>query len=199
METDVVGQCCIKKARRGVFNRAGTLIGVTLLALEGPVTVTLSRQSHGVAFPLMRVSLLGSGHPQWVSSLDIKVRDTADYVRFDTDPPRRVKVAADFLVHKRRHKERPMSVEPRPLHEVAKEIRREWRNPHFAAVPYIDAMAEMEDAWSKYGAEGGATIISYFLSNAASWRGEVAKRIKAELTAIRAMPKVVRETEEKMG
>lgn len=69
----------------------------------------------------------------------------------------------------------------RSLHGIACEIRVNWKKPYFGAVPYIDAMLEMSDVASGYGADTGADIVLRFLSNATTWRGDVARRVKAEL------------------
>ena len=69
----------------------------------------------------------------------------------------------------------------RPIYEIAREIRREWHNVNYAAKPYLAAMSSLADCCDDYGAESARSVILYFLSNAASWRGEAAKRIKNEL------------------
>lgn len=73
----------------------------------------------------------------------------------------------------------------RPLWEIAEEIQREWINEHrfFAARPYLQAMLALESVEDHYGLDDGESIVLYFLSNASGWRGEAAKRIKAELNA----------------
>ena len=50
-----------------------------------------------------------------------------------------------------------------------------------AALPYLEAMTELNSVAEHYGADPGGTIVLYFLSNAGGWRGEDARRIKAEL------------------
>jgi hypothetical protein len=45
-------------------------------------------------------------------------------------------------------------------------------------------MATLSSINDAYYNESGATVVRYFLSNASTWRGEDAKRIKAELKAI---------------
>lgn len=72
----------------------------------------------------------------------------------------------------------------RPLYEIAKEISFHWRNPYFGAGPYIAAMYHLNSMNDKYGADSAASIVRYFLSNARTWRGDVARRIKAELNAM---------------
>ena len=72
----------------------------------------------------------------------------------------------------------------RPLHEIARDIRRDWKNVHFAAVPYLQAMSQLDSVNESYFEDDGAYIVRYFLSNSSSWRGPVAKEIKAELKAM---------------
>ena len=71
----------------------------------------------------------------------------------------------------------------RPIYEIAYEIRKDWTKPYFGAVPYIDAMCSIEKVTDKYMYDSAKSIVLYFLSNANTWRGETAKRIKAELKA----------------
>ena len=72
----------------------------------------------------------------------------------------------------------------RPLYEVAKEIRKDWKNIYFGAKPYLDAMSCLESINDNYGWDSGKSIVLYFLANASSWRGEVARRVKKELNAM---------------
>ena len=69
----------------------------------------------------------------------------------------------------------------RPLYQIAAEIRRDWKKVNYAAKPYLDAMGSLDTINDNYGYDSGKSVVLYFLSNAASWRGGVAKRIKAEL------------------
>lgn len=70
----------------------------------------------------------------------------------------------------------------RTLRTIAAEIRADWGPKiNYAAKPYLDAMATLDGVTDNYGYESGRGIVLYFLSNAGSWRGETAKRIKAEL------------------
>ena len=77
-----------------------------------------------------------------------------------------------------------VKVQNRPLSEVAREIRKDWQKVYFGAVPYLDAMSTMDKASEAYGWDSGESIVLYFLANATTWRGEVAKRIKLELKAM---------------
>jgi hypothetical protein len=72
----------------------------------------------------------------------------------------------------------------RPLYEIAAEIRKDWKNVYFGAKPYLDAMQTMSTAREQFGYDSGNSIVLYFLSNAKTWRGDVAKRVKAELKAL---------------
>lgn len=72
-------------------------------------------------------------------------------------------------------------VQTRPLYEIAREIRQDWKKVYFGAVPYLDAMSSMDKITDDYGADSGTSVVLYFLANASTWRGPKAKEIKAEL------------------
>lgn len=72
----------------------------------------------------------------------------------------------------------------RPLYEIANEIRKDWQKVYFGAVPYLQAMQTLDSIDDNYGMDSAKSIVNYFLANASTWRGEVAKRIKAELKAM---------------
>ena len=72
----------------------------------------------------------------------------------------------------------------RSLSSIAREICKDWPKVNYAAKPYLCAMQTMGDIRESYGYDSGKSIVLYFLSNASSWRGETAKRIKAELKAM---------------
>ncbi len=71
--------------------------------------------------------------------------------------------------------------EQRNLWEISREIRRDWKNPYFGALPYMDAMSTLNGIDDNYFEVAARSIVLYFLSNATGWRGEVAKRVKKEL------------------
>lgn len=73
---------------------------------------------------------------------------------------------------------------PRPIYEIAADIRANWPKVNYAAKPYLDAMSSLNTIDQNYGADSGRDMVLYFLSNASSWRGEDARRIKAELKSI---------------
>lgn len=72
----------------------------------------------------------------------------------------------------------------RPLRAIALEIRRTWTKVYFGAVPYLAAMAGLDGIDGSYGHDDARSIVRYFLANASTWRGDDARRIKAELKAM---------------
>ena len=75
-------------------------------------------------------------------------------------------------------------VENRSLSIIAAEIRKDWKKPYFGAVPYLQAMMCLDKITDNYGFDTGKSIVLYFLANAGTWRGEVARRVKKELNAM---------------
>jgi hypothetical protein len=76
------------------------------------------------------------------------------------------------------------TTEVRPLYVIAKEIRKDWTKMYFGAVPYWEAMTELNSIKDMFYYDTAETIVLYFLGNAQTWKGEVAKRIKLELKAM---------------
>ena len=72
----------------------------------------------------------------------------------------------------------------RPLYVIARDIRANWRPVNYAAVPYLSAMASLGAIHEAYGHDSAKSIVRYFLGNATSWRGDVARAVKAELKAM---------------
>ena len=74
----------------------------------------------------------------------------------------------------------------RTFAEIAREIKQTWKNVYFGAEPYLQAMATIEssDKDAPYMLETTEDIVIYFLANATYWRGEDARRIKAELKSM---------------
>lgn len=64
---------------------------------------------------------------------------------------------------------------------LARVTQRCWQPMYFGAVPYNQAMREMDTVNDNYGYDDGRSIILYFISNASTWRGPIAKAVKAEL------------------
>ena len=71
----------------------------------------------------------------------------------------------------------------RPISSIARDISRAWPKPNYAAVPYLGAMLQLETINDAYGYDSGRSVVLYFLSNAAAFKGEAAKALKAELKA----------------
>ena len=70
----------------------------------------------------------------------------------------------------------------RSLSVIANEIFKDWNNKmYFGAKPYANAMLSLDTINDNYGMDSAKDIVLYFLSNAGTWRGETAKRIKTEL------------------
>ena len=80
-------------------------------------------------------------------------------------------------------------METRTVSTIAREIKTDWKKPYFGAVPYLDAMFDIQHLGDKYMFERGDNVVRGFLANAGTWRGENAKRIKAELKAMLGMKK----------
>jgi hypothetical protein len=72
----------------------------------------------------------------------------------------------------------------RPLYVIAAEIKRDWIKPYFGAVPYLDAMRSLTAINDKYYYDDGRGVVSYFIANAGTWKGDTARRVKAELRAM---------------
>lgn len=72
----------------------------------------------------------------------------------------------------------------RTISEIAREINTKWSKVNYAAKPYLDAMFSINSITDNFGLDSGRSVVAYFLSNANSWRGDDAKRIKAELKAM---------------
>lgn len=70
---------------------------------------------------------------------------------------------------------------PRTLSAIARDISKHWPKPYFGAVPYLSAMFSLASINDAYYEDSGKSVVAYFLSNATTWRGDDAKRIKAEL------------------
>tara|TARA_R100001086_G_scaffold44965_1_gene19970 strand:- start:1703 stop:1933 length:231 start_codon:yes stop_codon:yes gene_type:complete len=73
----------------------------------------------------------------------------------------------------------------RPLSVIAADIENDWQEKvNFAARPYLDAMHSLNTVTDYFGGDPGDSIVMYFLSNASTWRGPVARSVKAELKAM---------------
>lgn len=73
----------------------------------------------------------------------------------------------------------------RPLYLIAAEIKADWSTAksgvYFGAVPYLEALYSLVDIKDDYFYDSAKDMVIYFLANANTWRGETARRVKAEL------------------
>ena len=67
------------------------------------------------------------------------------------------------------------------LRRLAYLIKANWPKVYFGAKPYLDAMTSLETVSDAYGCDDGRSIVRYFLVNATTWRGDIARKVKAEL------------------
>lgn len=69
----------------------------------------------------------------------------------------------------------------RPISDIAWEITRDWHIVNYAAKPYLEAMFSLGTIGDSFGADSARSVVRYFLGNAKTWRGDTARRVKAEL------------------
>lgn len=73
-------------------------------------------------------------------------------------------------------------MERRNLKEIASEIKLTWKNwKKSYAYEYLLAMGTLDSIFDYYYYDSAYEIVLRFLCNAQGWRGEDARRIKAEL------------------
>jgi hypothetical protein len=78
----------------------------------------------------------------------------------------------------------------RSLKDIAAEIRTDWKpKVHGMAEPYVEAMSKLDSLDDRYHADSAVSVVAYFLGCAGTWRGPVAKRVKAELAAMLTLHK----------
>lgn len=75
-----------------------------------------------------------------------------------------------------------IAIETDNLSQIAAIIRQDWKpKVWFGAVPYLDAMGTLDSIDQDYGLDTGHSVVCYFLANATTWRGPVARAVKAKL------------------
>ena len=78
-----------------------------------------------------------------------------------------------------------MNLKEKTISELAWIAHKDWSQQgtgvSLFAKPYIGAMMEMTNIADGYGADSGQSVVLYFLSNASTWKGPVARAVKAEL------------------
>ena len=72
----------------------------------------------------------------------------------------------------------------RSIFVIAEEIEKDWKPVNYAARPYLTAMHELVSITDDYYEDSALSVVSYFLANARTWRGETARRIKKELNGM---------------
>ena len=78
-----------------------------------------------------------------------------------------------------------MAKQNRPIYEIAQEIYSDWgAKVSVPAEAYLGPMKSLDSIDDNYYQDTARSVIAYFLCNAGSWRGEVARRIKKELNAM---------------
>ena len=75
----------------------------------------------------------------------------------------------------------------RPLNEIAMDIADDYltgkseTGQRAHAAPYVKAMFHIASCYDMYGMEYGDMVVAYALNNLTQWRGEKARKCKAEL------------------
>lgn len=80
----------------------------------------------------------------------------------------------------------------RPIHEIGREILRVWikecgakyQEKYFYALQQREAMESLTSINDNFHADSGRGVVASFLVNVTTWRGEDARRIKAELNKL---------------
>jgi hypothetical protein len=72
----------------------------------------------------------------------------------------------------------------RSISDITVDILRDWKNVSPYAAPYLNAMAEIDKITDNYYSDSAQAVVAYFIANASSWKGEVARKIKAELKSL---------------
>ena len=73
------------------------------------------------------------------------------------------------------------NIKEKLLFDIAKIVKRDWKKVNYAAKPYLDAMLTLNSISENYGYDSGKSVVLYFLGNAGTWRGAIAREVKAEL------------------
>lgn len=66
---------------------------------------------------------------------------------------------------------------------IRRDLQMQKKPVPFGAVPYLSALGTMNNLSDRYGVETGAQILPYLLSNLSTYRGPIARLVKAELNA----------------
>lgn len=74
--------------------------------------------------------------------------------------------------------------EVRPIWLIAIDILKDWTPVRATALPYVQAMKKIDKITDRYYHDSAYSVVSYFLANAGTWRGDTARLIKAELRSM---------------
>jgi hypothetical protein len=77
-----------------------------------------------------------------------------------------------------------ISLEGKSLSAIAEIIRTNWVNPSPYALPYLEALEELNSVNDDYYADTALSVVIYFLANAQTWRGDTARIVKAHLKSL---------------
>jgi hypothetical protein len=75
---------------------------------------------------------------------------------------------------------------PDTIAEIAVIIKKNWENVYFGAVPYLSAMFHLRTVNDHYAEDSARVVLQYFLHNATTWKGDVARAVKAKLKKLLA-------------
>ena len=70
---------------------------------------------------------------------------------------------------------------PRQIYQIAEDIVKDWKKPHYSAKPYLAVMRRIRTPEQQVVRETGRSIVEYFLENSKSYTGPSAKKLKQEL------------------
>lgn len=74
---------------------------------------------------------------------------------------------------------------PNQLSAVAQIIIDDWGEKiYFGAIPYVNAMRTLDSMFDRYGDDSAVNVVSYFLANAQTWHGSIARNVKAHLNQL---------------
>jgi len=83
-----------------------------------------------------------------------------------------------------------MKTTTRPLYQIANEIHKDWKAqakngkiPEYA-LAYLNPMLTLDSINDNYMFDSAKEIVLRFLCSATTWKGETARRVKAELKAM---------------
>jgi len=73
---------------------------------------------------------------------------------------------------------------PDEIFKIAKMVVEDWKNIPKSAMAYLDPMHIVTTIKDPYYQDNGEYLVRYFLSNATTWRGPVARAVKAKLNQL---------------